>query len=117
MGKGRTKYGKPDANHKDVMNALEELPFVTVIDLKAVGEGCPDLLVGISQRNYLVEVKDGKKPPSARKFTPAQVEFQRTWKGAWHVVLSAKEAQDWAISMRTGSGPAVVSVPVVGVIK
>ena len=40
-----------------------------------------DLLVGANGRTMLVECKDGRKPPSAQKYTPAQVAFMSTWTG------------------------------------
>jgi hypothetical protein len=40
----------------------------------------------------LVEVKDGSKPPSERKLTPAQVQFHAIWKGRIVVVTSPEEA-------------------------
>jgi hypothetical protein len=53
----------------------------TVQPLHAVGGGVPDLLVGFRGQTYLIEVKDGRKPPSARKLTPDQVEWHSAWRG------------------------------------
>ena len=51
--------------------------------MAAVGNGCPDLVVGCAGINLLVEVKDPEQPPSARRFTPQQkkwhAEFGDTW--------------------------------------
>jgi len=60
----------------------------TVITLQSVGNGCPDLLVGYKGVNYLLEVKDGSKPPSKRKLTPDQISFRRDWNGKMSVVTS-----------------------------
>ena len=50
-----------------------------VFDLSTVGGGCPDLLVyhPATKRLQLIEVKDGRKPPSARPLTPDQVKFHK----------------------------------------
>lgn len=90
------KYGKPDANHAEIVKALLR-HGCDVLDLKAVGNGAPDLLVGrpyYPHHLYLLEVKDGAKPPSARKLTDDQVEFHARWRGPIHIVTSVEEALD-----------------------
>ena len=44
------------------------------------------------RRNYLIEVKDGAKPPSARKLTPDQVKFHHDWCGQIAVAESVEDA-------------------------
>jgi hypothetical protein len=57
------------------------------------GEGLPDLLVGYHGRTMLLEVKDGKKPPSARRLTELEQEFFDTWRGGpLFIVHSVEEA-------------------------
>lgn len=51
-----------------------------------------DLLVGRAGRNYLFEVKDGSKPPSARKLTPTQRGLRAEWRGQYTVVTSPTDA-------------------------
>ena len=80
-----------DANQKLIVKALRGAG-ATVQHLHGVGAGCPDLLVGFRRINYLMEVKDGKKPPSKRKPTPDQVIWHRDWRGNAHVVKSVTEA-------------------------
>ena len=43
--------------------------------LHAVGAGCPDLLVGYRGVWRVVEVKDGRKVPSARRLTEAEAKW------------------------------------------
>lgn len=52
----------------------------------SVGAGFPDLVVGLAGRTYLVEVKDGRKAPSARRLTPLEEKFREGWRGGWHLV-------------------------------
>tara|TARA_R110000868_G_scaffold207722_1_gene456714 strand:- start:3982 stop:4266 length:285 start_codon:yes stop_codon:yes gene_type:complete len=80
-----------DANQTAIIAALRQLG-ASVQPLHTVGGGVPDLLVGYRSRNYLIEIKDGAKPPSARKLTPEQVVWHEAWRGAVCVVTSPDEA-------------------------
>ena len=83
---------RTDRNHTAVKRALAACGC-SVIDLAGVGKGCADLLVGRCGETYLLEVKDGRKPPSARKLTVAQHLLHLRWRGARiHVVTSPDEA-------------------------
>ena len=53
-------FKKVDSNQTRVVKALRELG-ATVQHLHAVGKGCPDIVVGYKNRNYLLEIKDGEK--------------------------------------------------------
>lgn len=88
------RAAKVDANQSAIVAALRGLGAL-VEPMHAVGGGFPDLLVMHRGRTFLVEVKDGGKPPSARKLTPDQV----TWHAAAesrgipvHIVKSEAEA-------------------------
>lgn len=88
------RAAKTDANHAEIVAALRQAGC-GVLDLSRVGNGCPDLLVHLPSypwRQALVEVKDGSKPPSARKLTPDQEKFHAEWKGWIHTVKSVDEA-------------------------
>ena len=61
-----------DANHQEICKVLRKLGAF-VQDLSRVGEGVPALLIGVTGRWYLVEIKDGAKVPSKRALTPDQV--------------------------------------------
>lgn len=64
----------------------------TVADTSRAGEGFPDLVCGYRGKNYLLEVKDGRKKKSAQKLTPAQVVFHGDWKGQIATVKNLEEA-------------------------
>jgi hypothetical protein len=49
--------------------------FVKVIN----DEGTFDLLCWYNGRTLLLEIKDGSKPPSARRLTPAEQKFHDEW--------------------------------------
>lgn len=56
-----------------------------------MGGGGPDCVVGRWHKTVLVEIKDGKKPPSARKLTPEEIRFKREWKGHYVIVESVDD--------------------------
>ena len=82
-----------DANQAEIVAALRGAG-ASVLLLHQVGGGCPDILVGhrALAGNALMEIKDGSKPPSARRLTPAEQEFFDTWRGQVCVVNSVAEA-------------------------
>jgi len=80
-----------DANQQEIVAGLRDCGY-SVLSLAAVGEGCPDLLVGAAGKNYLLEVKDGNKSPSRRVLTQDQRRFFATWQGRVRVVSSLDEA-------------------------
>jgi len=90
------RAAKVDANHAEIVRALKSAGC-GVIDMSPMGKGVPDLLVHAPtfpacRMPVFLEVKDGKKPPSKRKLTPAQEEFHANWKGWVYVVTSPDEA-------------------------
>lgn len=85
------RAAKVDANQAEIVTALRGVGC-SVQPLHAVGEGVPDLLVGKDSNNFLVEVKDGSKPPSARQLTAQQRKWHDAWRGNVAVVSSVPEA-------------------------
>lgn len=86
-----TKYGRRDANHTSVVEALRGVG-ASVLILADVGDGCPDLLIGFRGTNLLLEIKDGRKPPSKRKLTPAEQKFHANWRGTVYTVFDETDA-------------------------
>lgn len=82
-----------DANQKQIVKLFRFLG-ATVQDISSVGTGCPDCIVGYRGRNYLVEIKDGGKPPSRRKLTPDEEKWHATWAGQKCIVKTEQEAID-----------------------
>ena len=64
----------------------------TVRSLAAVGDGCPDLLVGFRGANYLIEVKDPAQDPNKRKLTPKQAVFFNEWRGQRDTIETVTQA-------------------------
>jgi hypothetical protein len=72
--------GAADANASEVKAWYEEL-FCSVIDTHTLGDGFPDLVVGIAGVTEVVEIKTAHG-----HLLESQIEFQRRWRGR-HVVL------------------------------
>ena len=85
------RIARVDANQKAVVAALRAAG-ATVQHLHSVGQGCPDILVGYRGRNYLLEIKDGDKPPNKRRLTRDEGRWHRRWRGQVAVVESVAEA-------------------------
>lgn len=82
---------KIDANQPQIVAALRKVGC-TVEHLHSVGKGCPDLLCAVNDEVFLIEVKDGAKPPSAQKLTPDQITWHRDWNAQVHIVNSVEGA-------------------------
>ena len=83
-----TKYAAAvDENQPAVVKLFRKLGWSVQV-LSTVGGGVPDIIVGKNQVNLFVEIKDGNKPPSARKLTTAQVKWHKEWRGNVHIVIS-----------------------------
>jgi hypothetical protein len=85
------RAAKVDANQDQVVSALRAAG-ASVQSLAAIGKGCPDLLVGYRGYTMLMEVKDGAKPPSARRLTDDQVTWHGAWGGSAVAVVDGPEA-------------------------
>jgi Holliday junction resolvase len=70
---------KIDANQTAIVTALRAAGCA-VQSLATIGNGCPDILVGVRGVNYLIEIKDGSKTPSQRKLTPDEEKWHLLWK-------------------------------------
>lgn len=79
-----------DANHAEIVAAFRQLGY-SVADTSRLGNGFPDLVVAKAGRTVLVEVKDGAKPPSARKLTEDEQTFAGAWRGEYRVVESVDD--------------------------
>lgn len=86
------RAAKIDANQPEIIRALRSIYGVTVTPTHTAGAGFPDLAVGFRGQTFLLEIKDGAKPPSARKLTADQEQWHREWTGQVAVVSNVREA-------------------------
>ena len=87
----RRRAAKVDDNQTDIVDALRAIGCSVAVT-SAAGEGFPDLVIGDRGRNYLIEVKDGAKPPSRRVLTQDQINFHEAWHGQICVICTVAEA-------------------------
>ena len=84
------KHGRRDANHTDIVGTFRACGC-SVLDCADLGDGKPDLVVATASACFVVEVKDGTKPPSARKLTTKEQQFKDNWKGLYFVIESVDD--------------------------
>ena len=84
------RAARRDAGEDQIVSAMQACgAYVTKIN----DAGRFDLLCWYRGHTLLLEVKDGKKPPSAQKLTPAEEKFHREWPGDnLHIVNSVDSA-------------------------
>jgi len=93
------RAARTDANQTQIVEALRVIG--ATVRVISQGEGIPDLLVGFQGKTALLEVKDGRKPPSARVLTPAEQKFFDEWRGGTlAIVNSVDEAIAVVLGMR-----------------
>lgn len=85
------RAAKVDCNQVEIVKALRQIG-ASVQPLHMVGQGCPDLLIGLAGKNFLFELKDSSKPPSKRGLTTDQIEWFHAWRGQVHIAKSIEEA-------------------------
>lgn len=84
------RAARRDAGEQDIIKAMREAgAYVKMIN----DEGLFDLLVSYRGKTLMIEVKDGTKPPSARRLTEAEQKFHDEWPGSdLYIVNSVDEA-------------------------
>lgn len=90
MGRLRTVIRKVDDNQREIVLTLRKLGY-SVRSTATIGRGFPDIIFAKSGFNYLAEIKDGKKSPSARKLTKDEEDFWRDWQGSVHLFESVSD--------------------------
>jgi Holliday junction resolvase len=85
------RRGRTDANQKEIVKTFRQLGFSVAIT-SAIGDGFPDIVIGKHRKNWLIEIKDGKKVLSQRDLTVDEEEFIADWRGAIYIVESIDQA-------------------------
>lgn len=82
-----------DSNQPKVVADLRKAGVV-VFHTHEVGKGFPDIICAYpgDKQNYLFEIKDPEKPPSARKLTEKESLFHGTWPGQVNIIETAADA-------------------------
>jgi len=98
------RAARVDANQAQITAALRAAG-ATVQPLHMVGRGCPDLMVGFHGANYLLEVKDGSKPPSKQRLTEDEQQWHDLWRGQVATIDSAEQALEVLYHGRENGDP------------
>ncbi len=80
-----------DQNQTEIIETLRLLGC-SVANTSRMGMGFPDIVIGLNGKNYLIEIKNGSKPPSAQALTSPEKRFHQFWRGQITVIKSTKEA-------------------------
>lgn len=72
---------------KNLSQAAYERLQMTQQDTHIIGNGFPDVIIGIAGFNFLFEIKSTK----SSKLTPQEVAFTDKWRGSYFVVSSPEE--------------------------
>lgn len=87
------RAARVDDNQMEIVLAMRAVG--AIVRVITQGDGLPDLLVGYNNHTVLMEIKDGRKPPSARKLTENEQKFFDEWKGGpLYKVESVEQALD-----------------------
>lgn len=101
-----SKYSwRKDGNHHAIARAFRQAG-ASVLDLSGVGDGCPDLLIGIAGVDLLVEIKlpVGKRGGTAHSdLNQYQRAFHGSWRGRTPVVVRRVEDVEALIDMLVDS--------------
>ena len=84
------RKARVDRNQPEIVSAFRSLGWV-VAHTHMVGGGFPDIVCSKGGITILVEIKDGLKPPSARKLTVPEEEFHASWQSHIAVVHSVDD--------------------------
>ncbi len=103
------RAARRDANHQEVIAAFEKMGC-TVIDVAGIPCGF-DILVGYGGLCLPVEIKDGTKPPSARKLTDNEAKVHAAWTGGARLVKDLDGVQETVRTLRRWHATLVAASP------
>ena len=79
--------GRVDSNQAALVKELRQMGLSVAVTF-SLGHGFPDIVVGWQGKNFLFEVKNPDKPPSARVLTGDEQTFVDEWRGQIATVLN-----------------------------
>lgn len=97
------KRARIDMNQPEIVSTFRYLGFSVAIT-SMMGNGFPDIVIAKFGRTWLVEIKDGNKPPSARELTEDEKDFHAEWKGEIFIVESMDQAVALGIKLNKEAG-------------
>jgi len=89
------RAAKVDRNQPEIVKALRQMGATVLITSQL--KNAFDILVGYRKKLFIVEIKDGLLPPSARKLTEGELKCKEKFESVgvkYHVIKSIDEAID-----------------------
>lgn len=97
------RAAKRDENHETVADVFRQLGC-SVFETDRVGEGFPDLVVGLLGVSHLIEVKNPETHYGRKGLNDRQSAFAAAWRGSPIVVITSEdEAAAFVQNIRRGS--------------
>ena len=85
------RAAKVDDNQAEIVKAFRKLGWYVLIISQL--KNCCDIIVSKEGRTIAIEIKDGNKPPSARKLSDGEVKFKSEWQGEYALVESIEDVK------------------------
>ena len=83
------RAAKIDVNQPAIVAAFRKLGWSVLIISQL--KKCCDIFVAKGGVTIAVEIKDGDKPPSARKLSKGEQDFKDNWLGQWELIESVDD--------------------------
>tara|TARA_R100000951_G_scaffold37874_1_gene32244 strand:+ start:7924 stop:8202 length:279 start_codon:yes stop_codon:yes gene_type:complete len=82
---------KVDRNQPEIVKGLRKYGASVLIVSQL--KNCFDILVGYNGVTHIMEIKDGKLPPSGKRLSSGEEKFKSSWRGGkYNVVESLEQA-------------------------
>ncbi len=96
------RAAKKDGNHDEIVAALQEYGWWTY-STAGLGDGFPDLIAVRNGQTWLIEIKNGWLPPSARRLTDDEERFRRAFPGRYRVIESTLDVREFTAQVCSGN--------------
>ena len=83
------RAARVDGNQPAIVAAFRKLGWSVLIISQL--KNCCDIIVAKGGVTIAVEIKDGDKPPSARKLSEGEQGFKDSWLGRWELIESIND--------------------------
>ncbi len=86
------RAAKVDDNQQEIVALFRKLGWTVLIISQL--KNCCDIIVSKNGRTIAIEIKDGKKPPSARKLSDGELKFKDAWQGEYALVICNDDVKE-----------------------
>jgi hypothetical protein len=83
---------RKDVNHDLIVEALEQMG-VSVLDASKMGQGFPDLVLGVRGRNLLAEIKNPDNYYGRKGGSESQLQFAASWPAPIYLLFTVEDAE------------------------